>query len=261
MSIGGVAYDDWADVYDLWVATAPVTAQNHAFYFSQYVAEPQGPVVELGIGTGRIALEAVRHGRPMVGVDSSAAMLALCRERAEALGVAEDLTLIQADFRDFELPEPARLIAMPFHTIGHLIDDASRMQALGQVYRNLAPGGRFIFDHFVMDPELAHLSHNVARLRAEETAPDGRGRVLWQCSRFDFERQQIRILAWTDELLANGEVVERRYRRLDFSWLEPRNARRLLEAAGFRIGQVFGSFAGDELTEASKVQIWEAIRQ
>jgi ubiquinone/menaquinone biosynthesis C-methylase UbiE len=110
-----VEYDAFADIYDIWVDTAPAAKRNLPFYVEEYLRSPE-PVVELGVGNGRIAVEAARQDKPIIGVDSSAEMLKLCRERAEAAGVAHLLTLIQADFRDFTLPEPAQLIAIPYHT-------------------------------------------------------------------------------------------------------------------------------------------------
>ncbi|MCA1595961.1 MAG: class I SAM-dependent methyltransferase [Chloroflexi bacterium] len=126
-----VEYDSWSDIYDVWVETAPVTGLNRPFYVQEYVNEP-GSVVELGVGNGRILIEAARNGKAMIGVDSSASMLALCRERAEASGVAPLVHLIQADFRDFELPTPASLIAIPFHTIEDRASSPYRRSRLGR---------------------------------------------------------------------------------------------------------------------------------
>ena len=85
-----------------------------AFYGGMYV-ETEGPVVELGVGNGRIVIEAARQGKHVIGVDCSTGMLELCRSRAAQAGVADRLTLIQADFRDFELAEHDALISIPFH--------------------------------------------------------------------------------------------------------------------------------------------------
>src|SRR2546425_13036037 len=102
-------YDGFADIYDVWVQTAPVTERNGPFYVGEYL-RTRGPAVELGIGNGRIAVEAAQRGKPIIGVDSSAEMLSRCRHRAEAAGVAHLITPLEADFRDFTLPEPAELV-------------------------------------------------------------------------------------------------------------------------------------------------------
>ena len=70
-----VEYDGFADIYDVWVRQAPIAERNLPFYAEEYL-QADGPVVELGIGTGRIAIEAARRGKPVTGVDSSSEMLA-----------------------------------------------------------------------------------------------------------------------------------------------------------------------------------------
>ena len=76
-----VAYDDLAEIYDAWAAhySDPAMEQNRAFYAREYVAA-EGPVVELGVGNGRILIEAARSGKAVIGVDSSARMLEMTRE-------------------------------------------------------------------------------------------------------------------------------------------------------------------------------------
>src|SRR6185295_2487603 len=78
----------YAAIYDAWVATGPATIRHVPFYVDEFV-RCGGPCVELGVGNGRITVEAARRGVEITGVDVSPAMLALCRRRAEEAGVAE----------------------------------------------------------------------------------------------------------------------------------------------------------------------------
>ena len=254
-----VDYDRWSDIYDVWVRTAPVTERNRPFYVEEYI-RTRGPVVELGIGHGRIAVEAAGRGKPMIGVDSSASMLARCRQRAEAAGVGHLLTLIQADFRDFTLPEPAELITIPFHSIGHLVTLEDKRSGLRRVYQQLAPGGWLIFDHFVFNAEVAR--RNVGPgLRAEYTDPiTGRDVLLWSSATYDFAALSMRVLAWTEELDEEGVVLQCKYRRLDFSWIEPGQARALLEETGFEIEALYGEFDRRPFDQNSGEQVWIARR-
>lgn len=253
-------YDTFAAVYDIWTATAPVTARNLPFYV-ELCRETPGPVVELGVGDGRIAVEVAKAGKPITGVDSSAQMLHRCRARAQAAGVFDRLTLIQADFRDFSLPQPADLITIPFHTIGHLVTMDDKRVGLRHIYRQLAPGGRLIFDHFVFDPELALTREGVATLRAEHTDPDtGHSTLLWATTRYDPPAQTMRMIAWSDEIDAVGVVVRRQYHRLSFSWLEPAQARELLAETGFEIEALYGDFDRSPFGDDSREQVWVARR-
>jgi SAM-dependent methyltransferase len=250
------AYDDFADIYDAWCESAPITAKNRGFYVKKLVSSP-GPVAELGVGNGRICIEVAKQGRPIAGVDSSSGILDLCRKRAREAGVEERLHLIQADFRDFELREPADLIVLPFHSVGHLLTDDDKLRAMRQVRIQLKDRGTFIFDHFLFDPK--YVQGGVPHLRAEFVdAETGRDQILWEASTHDMERKRIRIVVWTDEIDASGFVVSRRYRRIHLSWMAPEDSRRLLEQAGFEIETVYGDFDENPLTETSTHQIWVA---
>lgn len=253
-------YDAFADVYEIWTATAPVTARNLPFYVAA-CRETPGLVAELGVGDGRIAVEVARAGKPIIGVDSSSQMLHRCRARAQAAGVLDRLSLIQADFRNFKLPQPAELITVPFHSIGHLVTLDDKREGLRHIYRQLAPGGRLIFDHFVFDLEAARSRYSVASLRAEYINPEtGRDTLLWVTSRYEPESQAIRIIAWTDEIDGVGVLVRRQYRRLNFSWLEPEQTRALLEETGFEIEALYGDFDRSPFSDDSPEQIWVARR-
>ncbi len=251
---GSTEYDAFADIYEVWVATAPITKRNLPFY-------TDGPVVELGVGSGRIAIEAARRGKSVIGVDNSSKMLELCRKRAAAAGVADRLILLQADMRDFALPEPAQLITIPFHSIGHLVSLEQKRACLRHSYYQLAPGGRFIFDFFVFNRETAQQRQGVAVLRAEYTDPaTGHDILLWTTAQHNSAARTMRIITWTDELDDQEVLRRRQYRRLSFSWLDPEQARVLLEDTGFEVETVYGDFDRRPLEDDSPEHIWVARR-
>jgi len=252
-------YDSFADIYAVWTATAGSTGANLPFYLDAY-AQADGPVVELGVGDGRIAVQAAARGRAVIGVDLSQAMLDLCQRRAKDAGVLERLTLIRADFRSFELDTPAALIALPYHSIGHLQTLEDKRRAIAHVYSQLRPGGRFIFDDFVITPALtAHM--RTVQLRAEYRTAAGAEALLWVTSLVDEPAQSIRVVTWEDELDATGVVRQRRYRRLSLSWLTPSQARDLLVQAGFTVDACYGDFDRTPFANATAhEQIWIARR-
>jgi SAM-dependent methyltransferase len=233
-------YESFAEIYEVWTATAASTNPNLAFYIDTYLAA-QGAIVELGVGDGRIAIEAARRGCSLAGVDLSPAMLARCRERAEQAGVAERLTLIEADFRHFDIPAPAALITLPYHSIGHLPSIEDKRKAVRHIFERLRPGGHFVFDDFLMTPQL--MSHmRAVQLRAAYRGAAGKDCLLWVTSLIDEVKQTISVVTWEDILDAHGRMQERRYRRLSLSWLEPDQVRTLLTDAGFVIEACFGDF-------------------
>lgn len=256
---GRVPYDGFAEIYDAWVGNVPLADEMRAFYVDLLV-DCRGPAVELGVGNGRISIAAAERGKHLVGVDSSSAILDLCRRRARSAGVDERLELIQADFRDFRLPQPAELIVLPFHSIGHLMTEDDKRRCLAQVRGQLAPGGRFVWDHFIYDPDYP-VPSGTLNLRADWCDPEtGRRKLVWESSSRDPERQVVEVLVRIEELDDEGVVRSTRYVRIDLSWIDPERSRVLLEESGFEIEALYGDFRRGELGEGSSHQVWVARR-
>jgi SAM-dependent methyltransferase len=140
----------FAESYDEW--SAQMTA-DIAFYVA-LAQEADGPLVELAIGNGRVAIPVARAtGRPVIGIDSSPAMLAQARAAADTAGV--ELHLREGNMRDLELDEPAALIYCPFRALLHLHTWADRRRTFERVAASLRPGGRFAWNAFAFDHQIA----------------------------------------------------------------------------------------------------------
>jgi SAM-dependent methyltransferase len=98
-----------------------------------------GAVLDLGCGTGRVALHLARRGHQIIGVDRDAALLAALRERAGELAVEP----VHADAREFALDRPVALALAPMQTLQLLEGAEDRVACLSRVAAALAPGGRF----------------------------------------------------------------------------------------------------------------------
>jgi SAM-dependent methyltransferase len=252
--------DAYADVYDLWVETAPITQRNLPFYVEE-MAAADGPVVELGVGNGRITVAAAEAGARVTGVDLSPAMLERCRRRAEAAGVADRVRLLEADWRSFELDAPAALAAIPFHSLGHLVTPEARRACLAHVRERLRPGGRLVFDHFVFDPAKARAGNGVLRLRARREDPaTGGALLLWAASLYDEASHRIDVHVATDAVDAKGRVAERRVFELPFSWSDPDEIRALLAETGYEVEACYGDYDRTPFGPSSREQVWVAQR-
>ena len=250
-------YDCFADIYGVWTETAPTAQSNRQFYVEAYLAAG-GPVVELGVGDGRIAVEAATRGCRVIGVDVSPVMLWRCRKRAEAAGVGDRIELLETDFRTFRIAEPAALVTLPYHSIGHLISTRAKQEAVRRVFSQLRPGGRFIFDDFVMTPDVVARMRQV-QLRAAYPSAAGTDILLWVTSRVDDKARSMEVITWEDHFTTDGRPEWRRYRRLALSWLDPEHARMMLLGAGFTIDACLGRFDGTPFSmDTAAEQIWIA---
>ncbi|TML77627.1 MAG: class I SAM-dependent methyltransferase, partial [Actinobacteria bacterium] len=141
-------YDAWAPVYDAWAADM---TEDVAHYVS-LAREADGPIVELMVGSGRVAIEVVRQsGKPVLGIDWSPAMLEIARERSVGL----PLELRLGDVRELELKEPAALIYVPYRSLLHLHGWHEKRQVFERIAASLRPGGRFAFNAFVFSHRIA----------------------------------------------------------------------------------------------------------
>jgi SAM-dependent methyltransferase len=213
------AYDAIARVYDPW----SVSVTEDVSFYVREAKRAGGPVVELGVGTGRIAVPTAAEGIAVIGVDSSPGMLDICREQARLAGVEHLLDLRLGDIKEPPVGEHVRLVTCPFRSFLHLQDDEERLRALHAARELLVPGGRFVFDVFAPDRE-----------DIEQT--DGR----WlEREPGIFERADWDTGARTLTLSVRGETGATSF---VLAWLSPDEWHERLEQAGFQILGCFGWF-------------------
>jgi SAM-dependent methyltransferase len=152
--------ESFAEGYDRWAADM---TEDVPFYV-ELAKVADGPVVELAVGTGRVAIPVARAiGRTVIGIDTSPAMLAQARE---AGGDLLDLRL--GDMRELELEEPAALVYCPYRALLHLPTWADRRLVFERVADALLPGGRFAWNAFAFDHAIAA---RLDGLQQEEPVP------------------------------------------------------------------------------------------
>jgi ubiquinone/menaquinone biosynthesis C-methylase UbiE len=146
-----VSWDErFAHRYEEWSASM---TEDVPFYVT-LACEADGPLVELGVGNGRVAIPvALATGRPVIGIDSSPAMLEQARDRAATAGV--ELDLREGDMRDLVLAEPAALIYCPFRALLHVPTWDDRRRTFERVAASLQSGGRFAWNAFALDHRIA----------------------------------------------------------------------------------------------------------
>jgi SAM-dependent methyltransferase len=212
-------YDTIAELYDPWSRSV---TEDVGFYVAES-RKSGGTVVELGVGTGRIAIPIAQKGKRVIGVDSSREMLAACRRRAEAAGVAELLDLRLGDLRNPPLDEQVPLVICPFRSYLHLADDGERIEALEAARAALVPGGRLIFDVFEPKPDDIAETHG----RWLEREPGIYERAHW-----DEEARTLTLSVRGPEGAAT----------MSLAWISRDQWQELLEEAGFEVEAVYGWF-------------------
>jgi SAM-dependent methyltransferase len=194
-------------------------------HYVSLAREADGPIVELMVGSGRVAIEVVREtGKPVLGIDSSAAMLEIARERSVGL----PLELRVGDVRELELDEPAALIYVPFRSLLHLRGWQEKRQVFERVAASLRPGGRFAFNAFAF-------SHTIAA-KLDGTTQNQSGvvhtlRYVAADNRIEIERDEApTILIW---------------------WATKSEWDGLIEVAGLEVEALYGGFDREPFTDES----------
>lgn len=211
------AYDPIARLYDPWSRSV---VEDVPFYVEE-ARRAGGPVLELGVGTGRIAIPTALAGIAVVGVDRSEGMLEVAREAALLAGVELDLRL--GDLRDPPVDGTFPLVTIPFRSLLHMETDADRRRALRAVRARLAPGGRFAFDVFA--PASDDIAETHGRWLEREAG-------IWE--RADWNEDTRTLI-----LRVRGPEAES---EMSLAWLSVAEWRVLLVEEGFRVETLYGWF-------------------
>jgi SAM-dependent methyltransferase len=223
-------YDAIARIYDPWSLSV---TEDVPFYLEE-ARRSGGPVVELGVGTGRIAVPIAADGIRVIGVDSSSAMLEVCAEQARLAGAVLDLRL--GDLRQPPVNERVPLVICPFRSLLHMRSDEDRRRALRAVRGLLKPGGRFVFDVFTPSREDIEDTHG----RWLEREPEIFERADWD--------EPARTLTLSVRRGDSGSTMQ-------LAWLEPQEWRALLEDEGLSIDACYGWFDRRPYTQGEDT-IW-----
>jgi ubiquinone/menaquinone biosynthesis C-methylase UbiE len=223
--------EEFAERYEEW--SAGMTA-DVAFYV-ELAREADGPVVELAVGNGRVAIPVARAiGRPVIGIDLSPAMLEQARVRAAEADV--ELVLHEGDMRELALEEPAALIYCPFRALLHLPTWGDRRRTFERVAALLKPGGRFAWNAFAFD-------HHVAvRLDGESNSEPVPHTVAYAVG-------DNRI----DITLENGA-------KSSLWWATKNEWLGLIDVAGLELELLHGGFAGEPFGDESREYVFVARR-
>ena len=132
--------------YDAWVASrVDNTTEPAASFLAELAGD--GVALELGIGTGRVALPLAARGVTVHGIDSSEQMVAQMRLKPGGA----DIPVISGDFADVSVEGTYRLIYVVFNTFFALLSQEDQLRCFRNIAVHLEPGGRFVIEAFVPD--------------------------------------------------------------------------------------------------------------
>ncbi len=239
-------YQDYAFVADLYDHVVPYRERPDIAFYVELAEASDGPVLEVGCGTGRVLIPTARAGVEIVGLDLSTHMLNVCRLRLEQepKEVQARVQLVEADMRDFDLGRNFSLASIPFRPFQHLMTIEDQLACLNVIHHHLVDGGVLVFDIF--NPSLHSLVRDDLGQEIgdepEFIAPDGR-RVIRRHKVVERNLfNQINLVELIYDITHPDGQEQRLVHAFPMRYLYRYEAEHLLARAGFKVESVYADF-------------------
>ena len=248
-------YEQWAEWYDVYYSTAP---RSETDFYVELARESGGPTLEIGVGTGRVAIPAAKAGVDVTGVDLHKPMLERAARKARAAGLPDGKPeLLQADMRYLDLGRRFRTVMIPANTLLLATSQEDQLRALRRAAAHLAPEGRLAFDVFVPGPDLLADDERTPFIWGETVHPETGNRVVMSAvNNTDGATQLNRETQIFEEFDHNGSLCRRAELPIALRYLFPAECHALIEEAGLVAEKVYGGFDRSPLAGESEEHIY-----
>lgn len=199
----------------------------------------RGAVLELGIGTGRLALPLVRAGLEVHGVEASEEMVALLRAKPDG----PDIPVVVGDFAEVSVPGTFSLVVLAVNTVYALPDQDAQVRCFANAAAHLAPGGRFVLDAWL--PDVVQFRDGPS-MRPRQVGGD---RVALVIADHDPVRQRINT---TQVYLSDSGV---RLHRVNHRYAWPSELDLMARLAGLQLQHRWGGWDKSPFTAASSAHV------
>jgi SAM-dependent methyltransferase len=229
-----------ARIYDS--LSAGLTTEDLPFYLDSAKISG-GPVLELACGTGRILVPVLAALGAGAGVDASPSMIDQARQKAQALGLADNIRLEVDDIRTVDLRERYPLVMIPYSSLFQLATEDDLITTLRCAKRHLAPDGKVVTDVFVPNLAAMQARHDRTTFVAEVEHPDTAMRaVVWDHTVYAWARRLVIRRRIYETLDGQGLVLSRQHSRLDIYFRHPPEMLAAFENAGLTVIDTYGDF-------------------
>jgi cyclopropane fatty-acyl-phospholipid synthase-like methyltransferase len=241
-------YGPASKYYDLFASS------NDVDFYKELALEHGSKALELGVGTGRVAIELARAGVAVWGVDNSSHMLEVARMklRKEPITVRNRVTLQFGDMRDFRLEEKFPIAYIPASTFEHCVTEEDQKRCLKSVRNLLEKRGLLAFDISQRSPEKPESSWWIDR---RELGKDEVVRTIF--TRVDPQTRIASVNLFFD-LYRDGKLKERYHEYGEARISTKKEAEDLLEELGFEVERICGDFDGSPYSRRSDRMIFVA---
>lgn len=246
-------YANTAQFYDLVVNTQnPAVAADIDFY--KKIIQPKSRVLEIGCGTGRVAIELYRHGCFITGMDLSKSMLAEFDKKLRAFpNMQTHITLCLADMTAFDLETIFDWVIFPFRVFQALKGDGQRRACLLATRRHMREKSRVILSMFNPSPDILAAWGQKEIIDFDIELPESKRRLRRIQNQIGHNvKAQVITTEHKYQVYDNQGVLEEYSDHLELGYLYPEQANELFESSGFLIEQVYGDYSFQPLQQNIK---------
>ena len=242
-------YESWAEWYDIFYSTA----DNADIEFYHGICNASGgPILEIGVGTGRVAIPLARQGMEVVGVDLNEPMLKIAQQNALTVAPLQgSLKLIQADMRNFDLQRRFPVVTLPARTLLLATSEEDQLHTLCCASKHLEQAGTMAFNVFFPDPQMLEDDPDEEFLFGVIDRPAGGRYVLTAKNHFDTVSQLNNGKQIVEEIDGTGEILRRLELDVNVRYLHPEQILEMCSQVGLEVVEFWGDFKGSEITDES----------
>ena len=233
------AYAPIADIYDF----AWGDFNDDVDFYANLARAVDGPVLELGVGSGRVALPLAEDGYDVTGIDTSPSMLACARERLAAAKPKGKVELVAADMTSFDLGRRFGLVFCAANTFQHLLTTADQRACFACVAKHLAPDG--IFAMSIRSPVSVSWEEDAQTpllLDWTRVDPETGETVMKLVGAQADAARMVRKLTYVYDRVARDGALRRQVFVTELRYSTEAEIRLLLQEVGLRVTHVYGDY-------------------
>ena len=248
-------YEQWAPVYDLFYSVGP---ELEVDFYLDLMQECDAPVLELGVGTGRVAIPAALAGHQVVGVDSQPSMLKVAKSKSAKAGVESGgLELMQGDMAELSLEfRGFGMVIIPGNSLALVLSEVAQQATILAAAEHLKPGGALVFSLYNASDQVIDNDDNERFLLGVVDDPKERKRhILSGINRFDRSQQINDCTQYMETVSRDGTLLHRQELRVVTRYLTRAQAERMVTSAKLQVEHVYGDFDRSGYSESSDEMI------
>ncbi|MBA31656.1 MAG: hypothetical protein CL748_03910 [Chloroflexi bacterium] len=233
-------YKDWAEWYDIFYSSSEHKEEN---YYTEISKNIEGNILEIGVGTGRIAIRLAEIGKTIIGIDSSSEMIEKAKEKISEKKLSKKITLIIADMLNFNLDEKFNLIIIPANTLLLCNDEEEQTKVLINCQKHLTDNGKLIFNVYYPDNEMINENNNEKFMFNTVNIKNGGRYILYSKNDFDIISQTNESTQFIEKVDHNGNVLFQKKLKVKTRYLYPEDIIKLCEKSNLSVENMSRDFS------------------